>query len=343
MTLYEELGVDKSSTADDIKKAYRKLALVNHPDKGGDPEKFKKINEAYSVLSDASKRAQYDQTGQIGNPGPSIDLSEMFGNMFPMNPMNPFGFGNMFNQARPNQSQPRGPHKLHDIGVSLTDLYHGKKFVLTFKRDLLCSGCKGKGGAVQPCSSCGGRGIRMHQHQIGPMVAMSQSPCSTCQQTGTVVTEACSVCNGKRTSVVETVLEEYIKPGMKDGDRIVFPEKCSESPQYERPGDVILVIHEVADSVYQRSGDNLTCDIQISLAESLLGFERSLPHPSGTVVITSNNVIRHTDVIVIEGKGMPIIDKTKQAGQLLVRCLVNAETLTEEQQKGVRLALSSSH
>jgi predicted NAD-dependent protein-ADP-ribosyltransferase YbiA (DUF1768 family) len=93
----------------------------------------------------------------------------------------------------------------------------------------------------------------------------------------------------------------------------------------------------VADSVYQRSGDNLTCDIQISLAESLLGFERSLPHPSGTVVITSNNVIRHTDVIVIEGKGMPIIDKTEQAGQLLVRCLVNAETLTEEQQKGVRL------
>jgi DnaJ family protein A protein 2 len=333
MTLYETLGLQKGASPDEIKKAYHKSALKNHPDKGGDTEQFKKIQEAYSVLSDPAKKAQYDQTGQIGEGGGGIDLSQMFGGMF-----NPFGFGfqpprpGMGGQFRVNQ---RGPNKIHDIGISLADLYHGKKIMLKFKRDTLCTGCKGKGGTVQHCSDCNGKGIRTVHQQIGPMIAMSQIPCGSCQQAGVKVIEACTTCSGKKVVETETILEAQIQPGAKDGDRIVFPEKCSESPQYNIPGDVILVIQEAADPIFSRSGDTLTCDIQLSLAESLVGFERSLSgHPSGSpVTLTSTDVRRHTDVFVVAGKGMPRANG--EFGDLHVRCLVTVE-LTEGQKEGLR-------
>jgi len=174
----------------------------------------------------------------------------------------------------------------------------------------------------------------MQQQQMGPMMIMSQRPCPSCQQTGTVVKDACSLCKGKKVGEEETSLEAHIKPGTKDGDRIVFPEKCSESPQYDKPGDVILVVHEVADPMYQRSENALTCDIELSLAESLLGFERTLAHPSGTVEIQSG-IVRHTDVLTIEGKGMPLIDGSG-FGPLLVRCLVTSATLTEAQKEKMK-------
>ena len=337
------LGVDKGASADDIKKAFRKKALVDHPDKGGNKETFQKLQEAYSILSDPAKKSQYDQTGQIpGEGGGPVDLSEIFGSMFGSNPFGQmFGMGGMGGmggmpgmQGQRNRTM-QGPNKLHDIGVPLAELYHGKKIVLKFKRDILCAGCSGKGGIVQQCMGCGGRGIVMQQQQMGPMMIMSQRPCPSCQQTGTVVTDACSLCKGKKVSEAETTLEAHIKPGTKGGDRIVFPEKCSESPNYEKPGDVILVVHEVADPVFQRSDSALTCDIQLSLAESLLGFERSLKHPSGKMVDIKSDIVRHTDVLTIEGQGMPHVDGSG-FGPLLVRCLVTPTTLTEGQKYALR-------
>jgi DnaJ family protein A protein 2 len=167
------------------------------------------------------------------------------------------------------------------------------------------------------------------------MIAMSQIPCDSCQQTGVKVVDACTTCSGKKVVETETVLEAQIQPGTKDGDRIVFPEKCSESPQYTIPGDVILVIQEVPDPVFSRSGDTLTCDIHLSLAESLIGFERSLGgHPSGSpVTLTSVDIRRHTDIFVVTGQGMP--RPNGGFGDLHVRCLVTVE-LTEVQKEGLR-------
>jgi DnaJ family protein A protein 2 len=335
MTLYETLGLQKGASSDEIKKAYHKLALKNHPDKGGDAEEFKKIQEAYSVLSDPAKKAQYDQTGQIGEGGGGIDLSQMFGGMFGGFPFPGFSGPRqgMGGNIRVNQ---RGPNKIHDIGVSLADLYHGKKITLKFKRDTLCVDCKGKGGSVQHCTMCNGKGVCMVQQQIGPMVAMSQIPCGSCQQTGSKVTEACATCSGKKVMESETTLEAHLRPGLKDGDRIVFHGKCSESPLYSTPGDVVLVIQEAQDPNFSRAGDTLTCNIQISLAESLLGFDRALEgHPSGsTVTLTSTGVVRHTDVIVVAGQGMP--RPTGGFGDLHVRCLVTSMELTEEQKEKMK-------
>jgi DnaJ family protein A protein 2 len=337
MTLYEILGLQKGASPEEIKKAYHKSALKNHPDKGGDAEQFKKVQEAYSVLSDPAKKAHYDQTGQIG---PSegmggIDLSQMFGGMFGGFPFPGFSGPRqgMGGNIRINQ---RGPNKIHDIGITLADLYHGRKITLKFKRDTLCKGCKGKGGTIQHCTTCNGKGICMVQQQIGPMIAMSQIPCGACQQTGSKVTEACTECSGKKVEETEMVLEAHIQPGLKDGDRIVFHEKCSESPLYSIPGDVVLVIQEAADPVFKRSGDTLTCDIQISLAESLLGFERVLTgHPSSKpLVLTSTEVRRHTDVFVVTGSGMP--KSSGGFGDLHVRCLVTSTELTEAQKEKMK-------
>lgn len=354
MSLYEVLGISKGASQNDIKKAYHKAALKEHPDKGGNEEKFKKIQEAYSVLSDSAKKMHYDQTGQVGQEGQGIDLSQMFGGMGGMGGMSGMfgGMGGMPNifqafqgfQGFQGPQQPRkvqrGPNKIHDIGISLSDLYHGKKIVLTFKRDTLCSECKGQGGSIQLCTDCNGRGIRMVQQQIGPMIAMSQIPCGSCQQTGSIVTEACSSCSGKKVTESETVLEAQIQPGLKDGDRIVFPEKCSESPQFETPGDVILVIQEIQDPGFKRSGDDLTCDIQLSLAESLLGFERTVDaHPSGKPVVLTSDTVRHTDVITVSGSGMP--KSTGGFGDLLVRCIVSPSVLTESQKVGIREMFST--
>jgi DnaJ family protein A protein 2 len=350
MSLYEVLGLSRGAGQDDIKKAYRKAALKEHPDKGGDVEKFKKIQEAYSVLSDPAKKSHYDQTGQLSQEGHGIDLSQMFGGMFGGMPgMSGMpgmpGMPNIFQAFQgfqgPQQARKvqRGPNKIHDIGISLSDLYHGKKIVLTFKRDTLCSECKGKGGSVQLCTDCNGRGICMVQQQIGPMIAMSQIPCGSCQQTGSIVTEACSACYGKKVTESETVLEAQIQPGLKDGDRIVFPEKCSESPQFETPGDVVLVIQEIQDPVLKRSGDDLTCDIQLSLSESLLGFERTLDgHPSGKPVVLTSDTVRHTDVITVNGYGMP--KPTGGFGDLQVRCLVSLSKLSESQKDVIKSAFT---
>ena len=331
MDLYGTLGLQKGASPEEIKKAYHKSALKNHPDKGGDAEQFKKIQEAYSVLSDPAKKAHYDMTGQTGQSGEGgIDLSQMFGMFggFPFSGPRP-GMGG---QIRINQ---RGPNKIHDIGLSLSDLYRGKKIMLKFKRDTLCPGCKGKGGAVQHCTTCNGKGICMVQQQIGPMIAMSQIPCGSCQQTGFKITETCTTCSGKKLEETAMVLEAHIQPGLKDGDRIVFHEKCSESPLYSIPGDVILVIQEAPDPVFKRSGDTLTCDIEISLAESLLGFERVLEgHPSGSTVTLTSTGLRHTDVFVVTGSGMP--KSTGGFGDLHVRCLVAPMELTQAQKDGLR-------
>ena len=335
--LYEVLGVEKDATADDIKKAFRKKAVVEHPDKGGDKAKFQSLQNAYSVLSDPQKRAHYDATGQVPTEGPGsgsapVDISELFGSMFGGGG---FSFPSMFGMPgmpgmgmggpgmqRQSQKVARGPNKLHEIGVSLSDLYHGKTIELQMKRDCLCAACKGKGGMTTTCESCGGSGVRMMQQQMGPMIAMTQAPCSTCQQSGLRVTNACGECRGKKVVEVSVKLEGRINPGMSDGNRIVFPGQCSESPMFHEPGDVILVVRESESPDWVRKGEILACNITISMAESLLGWERTYTnHPSGkTLHVVCSKPVVNGEIVTLFGWGMPTVNSGK--GDLQIQCNV---------------------
>jgi DnaJ family protein A protein 2 len=351
--LYAILGVGRDASEEDLKKAYKRAALLAHPDKPtGSKEKFQAVNEAYTVLSNAEARAEYDHTGRVPREGeappPPSDLMEMLGSLFqggfgvpggiPIPMM--FGGGSPMSVMR----RARGPNKVHEIGVPLADLWAGKTFTLHMKRDVLCGGCAGKGGTgFRPCGPCGGRCFRVVRQQMGPMIIASQEPCQDCHGAGEKASATCVECGGRRVTETEKTLEVRIERGMTEGDRIVFPEACSESPDFERPGDVVLVLRAAsadAGSGWERRGDALVVEVSLTLAESLLGWERVLEgHPSGTSlpVTWEGGVVRDREVLRVPGWGMPIRrigdgidvdaspDNKVEFGDLLLVCRIQEE------------------
>ena len=343
---YERLGVSRAATQEEIKKAYRKEALVHHPDRGGDTAAFQKIEAANSVLSDPQKRAMYDATGSVSeiptgsNPfsggGPfNVNISEIFGSMFGGR-----GFPGGFTGSGTPRKAPVGPHKLHEIGVSLSEFYHGKQFELRMKRDTLCATCDGHGGMhVETCETCHGSGIKLTQIQMGPMMMIQQGPCDGCGQKGKKVRDTCTACSGKRVTESESVLQVKIEPGMQEGERLVFAGKCSESPDFERPGDVILVLRasSAEKGAWVRQGATLLHTVTLTWAEALLGFERVLEnHPSGRPlhIVWTGGFIKEAEVLRVPGWGMSASSNLR----ILCRIEATAMPMSEERMANLRLA-----
>jgi DnaJ family protein A protein 2 len=356
--LYKELGVQKGASPEDIKRAYRKEALAKHPDRGGSKEDFQRLQAAYDVLSNPDRRAVYDQTGEVGEQaqgGHMPNMSELFSMFGPglasagLSSMFGSGFGSGFGPSAGRVKPARGPNKLHEIGLTLAEMYSGKRFTLNMKRDVLCAGCGGSGGSeIKKCEACRGQGVRMRMQQMGPIMAMSQEACDTCQQTGERVVTACSSCGGKRVREDEHRLEVVVEPGMKEGDRLVFPGQCSESPHFEAPGDVMLVIRASSTEVsseFKRWADDLVVDVQLTLAESLLGFTRVFDtHPSGEPVTYENKkVVIEGDILKVEGAGMPVRGFSDKKGDLQIVCHIRREqgTWSDEQRRALASALTN--
>lgn len=352
--LYESLGVAKDASEDEIKKAWRRKALSDHPDKGGDKEKFQEAQNAYSVLSDEKLRRIYDQTGQVPNDDGSVDgqgpqgggpdMSHIFSQMFGGGGF-PFpGFPGMGGPPPPGQKVPRGPNKHHEIGLSLKDFYRGRTINIRMTRDVLCGECGGKGGK-QPmaCGACGGRGVRIQQMQMGPMITVNHMPCVSCEQTGQTCAEKCGRCGGKRTTQADLSIEARIEPGMNDGERLVFPRQCSESPQYDEPGDFVLILrYSNSDNTgWVREGANLRRDVEISLAESLLGFERKFTdHPSEREVRVAwaGGPLFEGEVLRMKGWGMPVRGSTERGDAMItVRIRREKRTWSEAETSSLKL------
>ena len=263
---YETLGISQGASVDEIKKAYRALARINHPDKGGDAEEFKKINQAYETLSDPDARARYDQFGEDGGPGgpgpgSGPDMSHIFEQMF--------GGGG---GRRPGGV--RGDHQ-HVIELTLDEVYTGvtKNMKITTIRP--CFEC------LIACSTCGGTGMMSHMQHMGIMAGMFQSPCQACQGVGRVP-KGCHKCDGKR-HVKETVAIGITVPaGVPDGhgQRISGLGDQPRTPN-ERPGDLIVVFRVKRHPVFERHGDNLKYTLTITFEESVNGHEFTIPHFGG--------------------------------------------------------------
>lgn len=324
--LYDTLGVSPESTQAEIKKSYRKLALKYHPDKnpeGG--EKFKEISAAFEVLSDEKKREIYNKYGEEG-------LKEGGGGGEFHSPFDIFDmfFGGGGRGRRPGEKQ-KGRDTVHQLKVSLEELYNGATRQLAVQKNVICGSCNGIGGkpgSVQKCDNCNGSGVDVKLRPIGPgMVQQIQQPCRECNQTGEKIREKdkCKKCNGKKVVKERKVLECTILKGMKDGQKITFDREGDQAPDIE-PGDVIIVLDEKEHPVFKRNATDLHINMTIDLADALCGFTRTIETlDKRTLVVTSQpgEVIRPNEKKCITDEGMPHPSNPILKGRLVVSFDIN--------------------
>ncbi|EYC43948.1 hypothetical protein Y032_0476g2142 [Ancylostoma ceylanicum] len=301
---YDVLGVSPNATDSELKKAYRKLALKYHPDKnpeGG--EQFKLISQAYEVLSDEKKRQIYDQGGEEALQGGGG------GGEF----HNPFDVFDMFFGGGRRQRERGVRPTVHQMKVSLEQLYNGFSKKLKVTRTVICTDCKGLGGvagSVVKCSDCKGRGMIVRVMQLAPgMIQQVQSPCGACKGTGEVIPakDRCKGCQGQKKRKVEEILEVHVEKGMKDGDRIMFEGRGDEDHDVP-PGDIVIILDEKDHHTFFRKDDNLVMNIDIQLVEAMCGFSRVIKTLDDRTLffnVLPGEVIKHSDMRVIYGEGMP--------------------------------------
>ncbi|KAL4641955.1 hypothetical protein GN956_G10539 [Arapaima gigas] len=332
---YDILGVSPKASTDEIKKAYRKLALKYHPDKNpSEGEKFKLISQAYEVLSDQKKRDLYDRGGEqaIKEGGGGGDFSS------PMDIFNMF-----FGGGGRTQRERRGKTVFHQLGVTLEELYNGTTRKLGLQKNVICEKCDviqnvnlllyfvsgygGKKGALEKCSTCKGRGIQIQVQQIGPgMIQQIQSMCHDCQGQGEKFNskDRCKNCNGHKVECKKKILEVHIDKGMKDGQKITFHGEGDQEPGLE-PGDVVIVIDQKEHPTFHRQDDNLIIKMEIKLVEALCGFKKTIRTLDNRVLLISSpagQVIKHNDIKCVQNEGMPIYRDPYEKGQLIIQFVV---------------------
>jgi DnaJ-class molecular chaperone len=290
--MYDVLGLEKGASDADVKKAYRKLAMKHHPDKGGDPEQFKKIQGAYDILSDPQKKENFDRFGNAeGMPG---------GGGFP----SPADFANMFGGQFGFNQQPKGPVRRanfdHELKISLEESYRGATRNLRIVLEKTCFSC------LKKCSQCGGRGSI--QHAMGPMVF--QQPCGACQSNGSS-SIGCNQCqNGRKKE--ELNLELKIPPGIENGN-IMVGHGLGEQPRTgkDEPGDIIFHIRVKDHPELMRQGLDLVYQTQISFEDSVNGKKIQVPHFDGPIHIDTSDwgVLDPREDYVIPFKGFKAGDK----------------------------------
>ncbi|KAL2093539.1 hypothetical protein ACEWY4_010851 [Coilia grayii] len=328
--LYDILGVSPSASENELKKAYRKLAKEYHPDKNPNAgDKFKEISFAYEVLSDPEKKELYDRYGEQGlreGGGGGAGMDDIFSHIFGGGL-----FGFMGGQGGPGRSRNggrrRGEDMVHPLRVSLDDLYNGKTTKLQLSKNVLCSACGGQGGkagAVQKCTACRGRGVRVMIRQLAPgMVQQMQSVCSDCNGEGEVISEKdrCRECEGRRVVKEVKMLEVHVDKGMRHGQKITFSGEADQAPNTE-PGDIVLILQETDHEDFRRDGNDLYVTRRIGLVEALCGFQLKLVHLDSRQILVKHpagNVIEPGCVKVVKGEGMPHYRNPFEKGDLFIK------------------------
>eukprot|EP00245_Coleochaete_scutata_P011786 TRINITY_DN4449_c0_g1_i1.p1 TRINITY_DN4449_c0_g1~~TRINITY_DN4449_c0_g1_i1.p1 ORF type:complete len:421 (-),score=124.70 TRINITY_DN4449_c0_g1_i1:621-1883(-) len=339
---YDVLGVPKTANADQLKKAYRKAAITNHPDKGGDPEKFKEIAQAYEVLSDPEKREIYDQYGEdaikegMGSGGGGHDPFDIFSSFFGGAGASPFGGGSGRGGQR---RQRRGDDVVHPLKVSLEELYNGTMKKLSLSRNVICQKCKGKGsktGASSKCAGCQGSGVKVSIRQLGPMIQQMQHVCPDCRGNGEVINEKdkCLQCKGNKVVQEKKLLEVHVEKGMQAGQKITFAGEADEAPDTVT-GDIVFVIQQKEHPKFKRKTDDLFLEHTLTLTEALCGFQYPVTHLDGRQMLIKSNpgeVIKPGAFKAINEEGMPQYSRPFMKGRLYIHFSVEfPESLTLEQ------------
>ena len=329
---YKILGVSKSSSAADIKRAYRKLSLKYHPDKNPAPDasdKFAEIATAYDVLSDTDKREAYNRGGEDAvKQQEQRQNSGGGGGIDPFNIFESFGFGGMGGRRRDEEQ--KTPHIEIPIRVTLRQLYLGEVLDVAYVRQVVCP-------EAQSCqknnNECQGPGIKVKMQQLAPgFVQQVQVHDASCVARGKAWKSPCKACPNGMTEEEEIQLTVDVQAGMSEGDTVRFDQIADEAVGHV-PGDLIFVIKQIADTLFKRDGNDLRASLQISLLESLVGFKRTFQHLDGhEVLIEKNDVTYCSEIYKVIGQGMPI-KGSKRFGDLYVTLNINFPRNFTPQQK----------
>ena len=327
-TLYDTLGVSKSASADEIKKAYRKLARQYHPDRNpGDAsaeEKFKEVQTAYDVLSDDEKRKAYDRfgstNGRVGGPGAGqnvnfdfgdFNIGDLFGGIFG-------GGGAQRGGAGARRQPVRGADVEVEVQLSFEDSLQGSQVKVPVELTVSCRECGGTG--AQPgtapviCPVCNGRGVTSESQGL---FALSQ-PCPRCRGNGTVIEQPCPHCHGSgRERRIKTYTVK-IKPGVKDGTKIRLKGKGEAGENGGPAGDLVVVTRVRTSEMYERRGDDLVVNVPVSFATATLGGKVDVPTPEGTVSLKIPSGSEDGKLLRIKGRGAPKLSGSGK-GDVLAR------------------------
>ncbi|MDD5331567.1 MAG: molecular chaperone DnaJ [Candidatus Nanoarchaeia archaeon] len=338
---YETLGVSKGATKEEIKKAYKKLALKFHPDRNkesGAEEKFKEISEAYAVLSDDTKRSQYDQFGHAGFDqrysqedifrGANFDdiFSEIFGDSFGGSIFETF-FGGSRGKRRY-----KGTDLRYDLTITLKEAAKGVEKKIKLNRSKLCEECEGSGAEeLKICSKCNGQGqVRINQRT--PFGIFTQiGTCNNCNGSGKEIVKKCKKCNYGLIEEEDT-LKINIPAGVDSGTRLRIPGEGEYNKHSDEPGDLYIYIEVEDDDIFERQGNDLILEVPITFSQATLGDTIKVPTLEKEIEIKIPAGTQSGTIMKLKGKGIPYLNSSR-VGDILVRINLITPTKLSKKQK----------
>jgi molecular chaperone DnaJ len=338
---YEVLGVERNASDQQIKSAYRKLALKYHPDRNPGSaeaeEAFKEAAEAYSVLCDKDKRALYDRYGHAGvsgagaggfDPNAFAGFEDIFGNLGDI-----FGFGDLFGGRRRRGGPQRGSDLRYDLEISFEESYAGTETAIQIPREETCETCSGSGAAAgsspEVCPHCKGSGqLRFQQGFL--MVAR---PCSTCRSTGKIISKPCQACRGAGRIGRERKITAKIPAGIATGQRLRLYGEGEHGSAGGPPGDLYVVVHVQDHPFFHREEDDLYCELPVSFPTLALGGDLKVPLVDGEDTLKVPGGTQAGTRFKLRGKGMPSVSGRGHGDLYVIARAAVPRKLTKEQKR----------
>lgn len=347
---YQILGIERNATEEEIKKAYRRMALKYHPDRNKDDKnseaKFKEASEAYEVLSDAKKRSTYDQFGEDGLKGAfsgkgggfawedfthATDFEDIFGNIF----------GDFFGGRRTSRHQAGGARRGGDLRVTLKltleEIMTGVSKTIKIKKLIRCEECGGtgarRGSVAKPCPSCGGAGEIHTQSRSLFGTFVSVQTCPTCSGEGKIVSDPCPKCDSSgRIRETETI-SVNVPAGVSTGNYIPLKGQGDVGPRNGPPGDIIVYIEEAEHDLFERNEDDVIYELPLSITQAALGDNIEIPTLSGRAKLKIPSGTQSGKVFRMRGKGIPHLQRNNAGDQLVRVWIWTPSTLNSQEKK----------